>query len=152
MKLPLWRLDIADAGGGGYDCLELLEFELESGLSDEERRPRVLADLFQRHRVSPFRSTRSSGRTWPARRNSRVKAECHRLCGLAAKTGCEYVIAVPATKPAATPAKEVFDQLVRSLRELAVIAGSAADKLAFEFLGFPDCSVREAFRIVWRSG
>jgi 2-keto-myo-inositol isomerase len=133
--------DVAAAGGAGYDCLELRAFKLDAFLARSA--PENLVDLFKRHRVSPL-SINSLERANVAGTPEfeGVRAECHRLCGLAAKIGCEYVIAVPAPKPVAASAKEVFDQSVRSLRELAAIAGEHGCKLAFEFLGFPDCSVR----------
>jgi 2-keto-myo-inositol isomerase len=140
MNCPL-EADIAAAGAAGYDCLELRVFKLDDFLA--KRTAADLVDLLKRHNLRAL-SINSLEKCNVAGTPdfATIQAECHRLCDLAGRIDCEYVIAVPGPKATTVSDGEVFDQTFESLCVLAAIAKRHGCKLAFEFLGFSWCSVR----------
>jgi 2-keto-myo-inositol isomerase len=149
MNCPL-EADIAAASAEGYDCLELRAFKLDDFLT--KRTSADLVELLKRHNLRALSiNSLEKANVAGTPEFEKVQAECHRLCELAGKIDCQYVIAVPAPKPASISVKEVFEQTVESLRVLTAIAYEHGCKLAFEFLGFSWCSVRtitECLKIV----
>lgn len=80
-----------------------------------------------------------------------VLERCRQLSQYAQGIGCQWIVAVPGPLPEGAPWHEVREETVAVLREMAAIAQPYEVGLAFEFLGFPWCSVRtltEAWAIV----
>jgi 2-keto-myo-inositol isomerase len=133
--------DIVSASSAGYDCLEIRSCKLADFL--REKTPEDLADLLRRHHLPALSINAIENANLAGTEDFvEAQAECHKLCEVARGIDCEYVIAAPAPKPASMSMQEVFDQSVEALRDLAAIAQEYNVKLAFEFLGFQDCSVR----------
>lgn len=86
-----------------------------------------------------------------------IRDRCKRLCEVAEAIGCGTLVVVPSPTPAPEgnsvlelffPWQRVMDEYVHVLGELADIAGPHGVRLAFEFVGFPWCSVRTP-RAAW---
>ena len=140
MKCTL-EADIESASSAGYDCLEIRSCKLGDFLA--EKTPEDLAALLKEHHLQALSINAVENANLAGPEDfDKIQAECRKLCELAAKIDCEYVIAAPAPKPASMPVQEVRDRSVKALQSLATIAEEYRVKLAFEFLGFQGCSVR----------
>jgi 2-keto-myo-inositol isomerase len=73
---------------------------------------------------------------------AKIKAETEELSKIAAEIGCPYVVVVPGKLPKDADKKQIVEESVKVLNELADIADKYNVGLAFEFLGQPDCSVQ----------
>jgi 2-keto-myo-inositol isomerase len=71
----------------------------------------------------------------------RMLEEFRRLCRVAEGIGCETVLVVPSPRPPKVTAREIERESVRVLYELSAIASEHGVRLAYEFLGFADCTV-----------
>jgi len=71
-----------------------------------------------------------------------VKDRCRQLSEAAGELRCPCLVIVPSPLPEGTSWEEVKEESVRVLEELGAIAWGEGVALAFEFLGFPWCSVR----------
>lgn len=71
-----------------------------------------------------------------------VQRLCHAYCAAAGFLEIPWVVVVPASRPAGLDDAAVHEETTRALRELCDIANAYGGVgLAFEFLGFADCSV-----------
>ncbi|MCK4248595.1 MAG: sugar phosphate isomerase/epimerase [Candidatus Omnitrophica bacterium] len=139
MKSSLAR-DIEVAGKAGYDCLEIWASKLKEFLS--ENNPEDLVDLFKAHRIKPLAVNSIENATLGTKDQFiQIKKECEVLCETASRIGCEYIVIVPGEKNNSIPENEIHNRSVKALRELSDIALRYNIKLAFEFLGFNNCSV-----------
>jgi 2-keto-myo-inositol isomerase len=64
-----------------------------------------------------------------------------RLCRVAQAIGCETILVVPSPRPPRVSTAAIERESVRVLRELSREAAPFGVRLAYEFLGFADCSV-----------
>ncbi len=71
----------------------------------------------------------------------RMLEDFRRFCRVAEVIGCETVLVVPSPRPKGASDRAVERESVRVLRELSRIARPFGVQLAYEFLGFADCSV-----------
>lgn len=71
----------------------------------------------------------------------RVLEDFQRLCRVAEAIGCETVLVVPSPRPKGATDAAIERESVRVLRELSRLARPHGVRLAYEFLGFADCTV-----------
>lgn len=69
-------------------------------------------------------------------------AECEELCQIAQEIGCEHLVVVPSPRPVGVTDAAVISESLLVLHELSDVAARYGVRLAFEFLGFAECSVR----------
>jgi 2-keto-myo-inositol isomerase len=132
--------DIAAAGEAGFAFVEIwaakLTDYLERGgvaaLRRDLRRAGVAAATL--NSVERITFNDPSG-------HIRMREDFTRLCRVAAAIDCETVLVVPSPRPAGVRDAAVSTESVRVLRELSGIARPFGVRLAFEFLGFRDCTV-----------
>lgn len=72
---------------------------------------------------------------------AKKKRECKKLCEICADIGCKNIVVVPSPNPKNIKQSEIIKKSVDALCELSDIASKYNVNLAFEFLGFKDCSV-----------
>ena len=133
--------DIAAASAAGFKALEIWAAKMDAYLED--------------HSVEELKALLDEVSLQPASINSiefitfrspedyeAVKARCRELCELARALGCEKIVVVPSPTPKSATWDAIRGESVRVLRELSDIAHPYGVRLAFEFLGFPWCSVR----------
>ncbi len=71
----------------------------------------------------------------------RMLEDFQRFCRVAEAIKCETVIVVPSPRPKGASLAGIERESVRVLRELSGIAKPYGVRLAYEFLGFADCTV-----------
>jgi 2-keto-myo-inositol isomerase len=84
-----------------------------------------------------------------------IVARCRELGALAQALGCDRIVVVPSPTPEGVGWEEIRAESVRVLRGLSEVAAPYGVQLAFEFLGFPWCSVRtlaQCWEIVEETG
>jgi 2-keto-myo-inositol isomerase len=70
-----------------------------------------------------------------------VKDDLEFLCQIGQRINCPKVVVVPTFGVGSRTRSEIKNESVRVLRELAGLAAPYGIKLAYEFVGYPDCSV-----------
>ena len=132
--------DIAVAGRAGFDFVEIwapkLMGYLERGgltaLRRDLKRARVKAATLNSVERVTFNDP--SG-------HIRMLEDFQRFCRVAEAIDCETVIVVPSPRPKGVSLAAIERESVRVLRELSRIASPHGIRLAYEFLGFADCTV-----------
>lgn len=132
--------DIAVAGAAGYDFIEVWASKLIGyleggglrGLRRDLKRAGVQAATFNSIEHVTFNDP--SGRV-------RMREDFARLCSVARALGGGTVLVVPSPRPGRVTAAAIEQESVRILRELSDVASPHGVRLAFEFLGFADCTV-----------
>jgi 2-keto-myo-inositol isomerase len=79
----------------------------------------------------------------------RVEEELDELGTVAHALGCPYLVVVPSFLPRPLPEAAVVKETISRLRALSEQARNYPVSLAFEFLGFPDCSVN-TLALAWK--
>lgn len=133
--------DIAAASAAGFKGLEIwaakMDAYLETGSIEE------LKALLDEAGVRPASINSIEFITFrPPGEYETIKARCQELCQRAQALGCDKIVVVPSPTPEGADWDEIRDESVRVLRELSEVATPYGVSLAFEFLGFPWCSVR----------
>jgi 2-keto-myo-inositol isomerase len=149
MKADL-ATDIQVAGQAGFQVVEIWAAKL-----DEFLKSHSLADVAGYLADAGVRAHTINSIEKINFRNAAGRAEvlerCQQLSQYAQAIGCSWIVVVPGPLPQGTSWDEVREETVAVLREMAAVAEPHGIKLAFEFLGFPWCSVRtltEAWAIV----
>ncbi len=134
--------DIAAAGKAGFKALEIWAAKMDTYLVN--RSLDDLNALFTEHRVQPVSINSIEFITFRSADDyALIKARCHELCARADALGCDKIVVVPSPTPEGDASwNEIKAESVRVLHDLADIAAPYGVSLAFEFLGFPWCSVR----------
>jgi 2-keto-myo-inositol isomerase len=133
--------DIAAARDGGFKGLEIWAAKMDAFL--EAKSIGELGALFEAAGVQPVSINSIEFITFraPAEYAS-IEARCRELSERARALGCDTIVVVPSPTPDGVGWSEIRDESVRVLSELAEVAAPYGVRLAFEFLGFPWCSVR----------
>jgi 2-keto-myo-inositol isomerase len=132
--------DIAVAGKAGFDFVEiwaakLLGYLERGGLSAlrrDLRRAGVKAATL--NSVERITFNDPSG-------HIRMLEDFSRLCRVAEAIECETVLVVPSPRPRGVSTAAIERESIRVLRELSRLAKPHGVRLAYEFLGFADCTV-----------
>ena len=133
--------DIAAAGAAGFKALEIWAAKMDAYL--EAHSVAELKALFDRAGLQPASINSIEFITFrPPEEYETVVARCRELCELAQALGCAKIVVVPSPTPEGVAWDQIRDESVRVLRELSDVASPYGVQLAFEFLGFPWCSVR----------
>jgi 2-keto-myo-inositol isomerase len=132
--------DIAVAGKAGFDFVEIWAAKL-IGYLDKGGLPALRRDL-KRAGVRPatLNSVERIIFNDPSG-HIRMLEDFQRLCRVAEAIGCETVLVVPSPRPKGVSDGAIEQESVRILRELSRLAKPYGVRLAYEFLGFSDCSV-----------
>lgn len=137
------QTDIRIAGQARYDVLEITATKLDKFLlthSIGEARQLIDAAHLKTHAINSielinFRD--AAGR-------AEVLARTRQLCEYGKVLDCPWIIAVPGPAPEGTKWPEILENTVASLKAMSEVAAPTGVMLAFEFLGFPWCSVQRA--------
>lgn len=132
--------DIAVAGKAGFDFVEIWAAKLMGYLA-RGGLPALTRDL-RRAGVRAVTLNSVERVTFNDRSgHARMLEDFRRFCRVAEAIECETVIVVPSPRPKGVTAREIERESVRVLRELSGIAKPHGIRLAYEFLGFADCTV-----------
>ncbi|UCC61781.1 MAG: sugar phosphate isomerase/epimerase [Anaerolineae bacterium] len=140
MKATLPK-DIAVASAAGFKALEIWAAKMDAYLQD--RPVDALKALFDEADLQPASINSIEFITFrPPEEYKAIKARCRELCELAQILDCDKIVVVPSPTPKGATWDAIRAESVRVLQELSDIAHPHGVRLAFEFLGFPWCSVR----------
>ena len=134
--------DIQVAGQSGFDVVEIWAPKLLHWLMRGGTLPAIWEQMrsagVQAHAINSIeRINFGDERDWIG-----VQRLCHAYSAAAGFLEVPWVVVVPAPRPAGVDDATVLKETARALRELSDIAnGYGGVGLAFEFLGFADCSV-----------
>ncbi len=132
--------DIAVAGRAGFDFIEIWAAKL-IGYLDRGGLAALRRDL-RKARVTPVTLNSVERITFnDPSGHIRMLEDFGRLCRVAEAIGCETILVVPSPRPKGASDRAVERESVRVLRELSRMAKPHGVRLAYEFLGFADCSV-----------
>lgn len=132
--------DIAVAGRAGFDFIEIWAGKL-LGYLERGGLPALRRDL-RRAGVTPATLNSVERVTFnDASGHIRMLEEFQRLCRVAEVIGCETILVVPSPRPKGVSAAAIERESVKVLRELSRLAAPHGVRLAYEFLGFADCTV-----------
>jgi len=132
--------DIAVAGRAGFDFVEIWAAKL-MGYLDRGGLPALKQDL-KRSGVKAVTLNSVERVTFnDPSGHLRMLEDFQRFCRVAEAMGAETVIVVPSPRPKGVSLKAIERESVNILRELSKIAQPYGLKLAYEFLGFADCTV-----------
>lgn len=136
----------------------------EAGFDGIEIRIDKLQHYLQSHRLADLKRALSSLRIRPWTFNAlesvtfrdkdshhRLLADCRTVCEAGQAIGCDTIIVVPSSDVGDHTLSDIHQETTRVLRELAQVAEIYAMRLAFEFIGYPNCSVNtfaQAYDIV----
>ncbi len=139
MKVDL-ETDIEVARRAGYPLLEIWGAKLRHYLKNH-----TAADLAARLKeanVKPLSINSVDKATFSGKDWENVEATCRQYADVAEEIGCEYLVVVPGKRPPGVTDSEVKDETIQVLEVFGDIGATHDVKIAFEFLGFPWCSVR----------
>ncbi len=132
--------DIAVAGKAGFDFVEIWAAKL-MGYLERGGLPALRRDL---KRAGVEAATLNSVEHVTFNDPSghiRMLEDFQRFCRVAEAINAETVIVVPSPRPKGVSLASIERESVRVLRELSRIARPYGVRLAYEFLGFADCTV-----------
>lgn len=135
--------DITVASQAGFDLLELRTYKiidyLESGGSLEDLKKAFKANEIQPYAINAleFFTLKKS-----AEDTDNMLKEAKQWLEIAASINCPYLVAVPSRYIANETDEEVIEDAVNMLQRLSQLAEKYKVKIAFEFIGFDDFSVR----------
>lgn len=134
--------DISAASGAGFKALEIWAEKLDNYLTDH--RLDQLNALFGRYSLLPVSINSLEFITFRSEKEyALIRSRCRELCTWARALGCDKVVVVPSPTPeGGASVDEIRAESLKVLKELSAIAEPYNVNLAFEFLGFPWCSVR----------
>ncbi|MBI4737344.1 MAG: sugar phosphate isomerase/epimerase, partial [candidate division NC10 bacterium] len=132
--------DIAVAGRAGFDFVEIWAAKL-MGYLERGGLPALRRDLKRAGvKASTLNSVERVIFNDPSG-HIRMQEDFRRFCRVAEAIGCETLIVVPSPRPKGVSLAGIERESVRVLRELSGIARPYGVRLAYEFLGFADCTV-----------
>jgi len=132
--------DIAVAGKAGFDFVEIWAAKL-MGYLERGGLPALKRDLKRAGvRAATLNSVEHVTFNDPSG-HVRMLEDFQRFCRVTEAINAETVIVVPSPRPKGVSLAAIERESVRVLRELSAIARPYGVRLAYEFLGFADCTV-----------
>jgi 2-keto-myo-inositol isomerase len=132
--------DIAVAGRAGFDFVEIWAAKL-MGYLERGGFPALKRDLRRAGvRAATLNSVEHVTFNDPSG-HVRMLEDFQRFCRVAQAIGAETVIVVPSPRPKGVSLAGIERESIRVLRELSAMARPSGVRLAYEFLGFADCTV-----------
>ncbi|PSR22391.1 MAG: isomerase [Sulfobacillus acidophilus] len=134
----------------GFEGIEIRIDQLQRYL--ESHRVEDLKHDFASRRIRPWTFNALESATFRGAEGHRqLLADCRSVCEVGQVIGCDTIIVVPSNDVGDRTLAEIQRETARVLRELGAIAENYGMRLAFEFIGYPNCSVNtfaQAYDIV----
>lgn len=140
MKNSTLEKDLELCDNYGY---ELIEIRLDK-LKDYLKTHAVddLADFFKKRRIKPYAFNALEWITFRDEKGYReIKDNLKFLCEVGERINCKRIVVVPSFDIGGYTKGEIKKESVRVLNDLADFAERYGEKLAYEFVGYPNCSV-----------
>jgi len=145
-----FETDVRIASAAGFDVLEITATKLDTYLQRHtlaDARKRLDAAKLKTHAINSIEQINSRD----AATRQQVLARTRELAEWCRALACPWIIAVSGATPPGATWTQIRDEAIDALRAMNDLSAPLGVKLAFEFLGFPWCSVQtvaEAWEIV----
>ena len=150
MRDSTLALDLEYCEKSGYDFIEIRLDKLKDYL--ETHTVTDLAQFFASSNLKPYSFNALEFISFRDEAGWKEITDGLRLCcEIGAAIGCKKTVVVPTFDVGPYSKAEIKAETVRALRELSDIAAPSGMNLAFEFVGYPNCSVNtleQAYEIV----
>ncbi len=134
----------------GYNLIEIRLDKLRDYLNTHSIKE--LSDFFRTSRIKPFAFNALEFVTFRSERDYEgIKRDLQFLCEVGEEINCRKIVVVPSFDVGDYTKKHIKEESVRVLNDLAETAEKYGSELAFEFVGYPNCSVNtfgQAYDIV----
>jgi len=134
----------------GYDLIEIRLDKLLDYLNTHSVED--LSDFFKASRLKPFAFNALEFITFRGEKDyQEVKRDLQFLCEVGEKINCKKIVVVPSFDVGDYTRKQIKEESIRVLNDLADTAERYGIELALEFVGYPNCSVNtlgQAYDIV----
>ncbi len=131
--------DVQAASAAGFKALEIWAGKMNHYLQSHSLED--LRALFASHGIQPVSINSIEHITFLGDDYADIREQCRRYSEIAQAVGCDTIVVVPSPTPAGATWDDIKRESIRVLGDLAGIAAAHNVKLAYEFLGQPDCSV-----------
>ncbi len=145
-----FETDVRIAGAAGFDALEITATKLDKYLQTHtlaDARKLIDAAKLRAHAINSIEQINARD----AVTREKVLARTRAISEWCRALDCPWIIAVPGSTPPGATWEQIRDETIAALRAMNDIAAPRGVNLAFEFLGFPWCSVQtvaQAWEIV----
>ncbi len=140
MKNSNLEKDLKYCEKAGYELLEIRLDKLRDYL--QEHSLADLADFFKKNRIKPYAFNALEFITFRDEEGyQQIKDDLKFLCEVGEKINCKKIVVVPTFDVGDYTKSEIKEESVRVLNDLADTAEKYGVKLAYEFVGYPNCSV-----------
>lgn len=139
MKHDLFS-DIVWASDAGFDVLEIWKTKLFDAIKHHSIED--VAREFVKYGIEPYTINSLEQATFCKDFKEKLQ-ECEMLCALAQDVKAGILIVVPGFIEEKLPESEVKRETINALKEFSKLADHYQIRLAFEFLGFKNCSVNK---------
>jgi len=154
MKHSTLESDLTLCEQAGYDLIEIRLDKLRDYLT--RHKIEELKAFFDGHHIKPYAFNALEFISFRDEAGFRDIMDGLRFCCDAGDViGCRRVVVVPTFDVGSRTAAEIHRETVRAIGVMADYAGPRNMKLAFEFVGYPNCSVNtfgQAYAIVKAAG
>lgn len=150
MKYSTLEKDLLYSEKYGYDYIEIRFDKLTDYLKKHELSE--LKAFFKKSVIKPFAlNALEFINMRPTSEYEQIKKDCEWLCMVGNELDCRKLVVVPTFDLPGVSRKAIKESCVSVLHELADIARKYDMNLAFEFVGYPNCSVNtfgQAYEII----
>lgn len=150
MKYSSLQLDLEYCEKHGYDLIEIRLDKLKDYL--KENTVQDLKAFFDESKLKPFAFNALEFISFRDEQGyQQILEDLQFLCEVGSIINCKKIIVVPTFDIGDYTQQQIKDETVRVLHELADQAATFNTSLAFEFVGYPNCSVNtfgQAYDIV----
>jgi len=124
----------------GYELIEIRLDKLRDYLKTHTVED--LADFFKKSRIKPYAFNALEFITFRDEAGYRqIKDDLKFLCEVGEKINCRKIVVVPTFDVGGYTKSQIKEESIRVLNDLADCAEKYGVKLAYEFVGYPNCSV-----------
>lgn len=124
----------------GYELIEIRLDKLRDYLKSHTVED--LVNFFKNSRIKPYAFNALEQITFRDEAgNKEIKDNLKFLCEVGEKINCKKIVVVPTFDIGQYTRAQIKQESIRALNELADFAEKHGVKLAYEFVGYPDCSV-----------
>ncbi|MDI3507900.1 MAG: 2-keto-myo-inositol isomerase [Clostridiales bacterium] len=150
MKNSTLEKDLELCEKAGYELIEIRLDKLRDYLKDHTVDD--LAAFFAKSGIKPYAFNALEFITFRDEKGyNEIKENLKFLCDVGDKINCKKIVVVPTFDVGNYTKAQIKEETVRALNDLAGYAEPHGFKLAFEFVGYPNCSVNtfgQAYNIV----
>jgi len=150
MKNSTLEKDLEYCEKHGYDLIEIRLDKLQDYLT--KNTVQDLRDFFSKSKIKPYAFNALEFITFRDEKGYKeILDNLNFLCEVGIIINCKKIVVVPTFDVGGYTKQEIKEESVKRLTELAKIAEQYGVNLAFEFVGYPNCSVNrfdQAYDIV----